>query len=272
MYKNNFEIHSRFQPLFRCLTYFSTPQVIVIRYLIYYYKYLLYGYSDEVSDEKNNIIYVRSYNDDLGINDFFDFIQNTPDISRNFLVARLSQAYIQDIIKECIIEKGMSSLFNYHITCDAVTHPGIDVNQIEEIIIGFTSKLNGVKELIIIDPFIYTEDEKCISLFMKMVSSLSQELKTITIFSNKNVSLKKDPIHAALLEKLPHVSVKNVVTDFFHDRFWLDPSNQKGIVIGTSLNGIGKKLALIDNINRNDVITIASQANEIEETMNSKKI
>ncbi|MBB2158270.1 hypothetical protein HLH33_18570 [Gluconacetobacter diazotrophicus] len=121
-------------------------------------------------------------------------------------MVRLNETYIQDILKECIIERGISSLFNYHITCDAVTHPVIDVDQIEEIIIGFTSKLNGVKELIIIDPFIYTEDEKCISLFMKMVSSLSQELKTITIFSNKNASLKKGPIHAALLEKLPHTN------------------------------------------------------------------
>lgn len=220
---------------------------------------------------KNNIIYVRSFNDNLGINDFFDFTQSNPDISRNFLVARLSETYIQDIIKECIIEKGMSSLFNYHITCDAVTHSGIDVDQIEEIIIGFTSKLNGVEKLIIIDPFIYTEDEKCISLFVKMISSLSGELKTITIFSNKRASLKKGPIHAALFEKLPHVSVKNVVTDFFHDRFWLDPSNQKGIVIGTSLNGIGKKLALIDNIDRNDVITISSQAIQIEENINTDK-
>ena len=41
-------------------------------------------------------------------------------------------------------------------------------------------------------------------------------------------------------------------TDLFHDRIWISNRN-KGFFVGTSLNGIGRKVTLIDSIASNDV-------------------
>ncbi|MBZ5763059.1 hypothetical protein LAV84_26320 [Rhizobium sp. VS19-DR104.2] len=42
------------------------------------------------------------------------------------------------------------------------------------------------------------------------------------------------------------IQIKDSISDEFHDRYWLDIDSAKGIVVGTSLNGIGKKISMID--------------------------
>jgi hypothetical protein len=46
----------------------------------------------------------------------------------------------------------------------------------------------------------------------------------------------------------------------FHDRFWIffggDTTNCCGLIVGTSLNGLGKKYALIENLSYEDALTI----------------
>ena len=45
----------------------------------------------------------------------------------------------------------------------------------------------------------------------------------------------------------------------FHDRFWVGIDNRKGVVLGTSLNGIGKKIALVDILKESDVDAIIDE-------------
>lgn len=82
------------------------------------------------------------------------------------------------------------------------------------------------------------------------VINMVQEITFITRSAyNRDlfVAMKK-----ALLALNPNLAVVCKCTDEFHDRFWiLDRS--KGLFIGTSLNGIGKRYALVDTIRDDDV-------------------
>lgn len=47
----------------------------------------------------------------------------------------------------------------------------------------------------------------------------------------------------------------------FHDRFWITKETLSGMVIGSSLNGIGKKFCYYNELNRQDVETILNYLN-----------
>ena len=70
-----------------------------------------------------------------------------PDLSRDFMLTRLNTTHIQDLLREEFIKNGPSSLFRYHITCDSILHPGITVDEVEIVILGFIRTLKGVKNL-----------------------------------------------------------------------------------------------------------------------------
>ena len=53
-------------------------------------------------------------------------------------------------------------------------------------------------------------------------------------------------VHAVFEKVVPGVQIKDAVTDKFHDRYWIDADTTRGVIVGTSLNGIGKKVSMID--------------------------
>ncbi|EOA06887.1 hypothetical protein HFRIS_001205 [Herbaspirillum frisingense GSF30] len=209
----------------------------------------------------SNIVYVKCLNEDRGIGDFFkDLYKYGTVSSRDFACTRMDEAAIRDILRAYISKNGISSLFHFSLTCDAVLHPGIHVDEIEEVILGFIKSLNGVKDLLVIDPYFYSEDPDCVSLFGRMMAEISSDLESVTFFTNGKSISKKGKMHAVLKQQLSAVKINDVITDEFHDRFWIDPDRRKGVVMGTSLNGIKKKIALIDHLSFGDVKQIAELA------------
>jgi hypothetical protein len=211
---------------------------------------------------ESSIIYVKSYKEGSDVVDFLKEVNKYPELS-HFLVTRFDAINARDYFREYIVENGISSLFNFSLTCDAVLHGGIHVDEITDIALQFVGKLNGVRDLFIIDPYFYSDSPDCVALFEKMMSALSGQLKSVTFFTNGRRASKSSSMHSALKAVAPKVSIKDVVTEEFHDRFWIDAENMTGIVMGTSLNGIGKKLALIDHLSQPDVCEIAKLAHQL---------
>ncbi|MGV0981020.1 MAG: hypothetical protein ACOYB0_01525 [Polynucleobacter sp.] len=207
-----------------------------------------------------NIIFVKSFNSNRDINDFFKELNKCQNITQDFLCTRLNETSIKDILQNYISKNGISSLFHFSIACDAVLHPGFQVDDIEKVILGFIERLNGVKNLLIIDPYFYSTETACVNLFGKMISKISDRLETITFITNGQTISQKTAMHEVCRALIPKIKIRDVLTNEFHDRFWIDPENKNGIVIGTSLNGIGKKIALIDYISSNDAKEIAELA------------
>lgn len=210
-------------------------------------------------------------NNDINSRDIFSRFYENPDLSRDFMLTRLNTTHLQDLLREEFIKHGPSSLFRYHITCDSILHPGIAVDEVEAVILGFIRTLKGVKNLMIIDAFFYSSEEKVLHLFKKMILELSDSLQSITFFTINARKCSTDAMHNIIKSINQNIITKDIITDKIHDRFWLDADNQKGIVMGTSLNGVTKKLTLIDYLQPSDARAVIDIANEISKTQQTGK-
>jgi hypothetical protein len=68
-------------------------------------------------------------------------------------------------------------------------------------------------------------------------------------------------MHNVFSTIVPGIEINDLITEDFHDRYWIDVENTKGVMVGTSLNGIGKKIAMIDHASAADtreIIRLAS--------------
>lgn len=206
------------------------------------------------------VIGVKNLKDGEDIGQFFERFHESK-LSRDFGVYRLTLDSLRPHIQRHIIEHGLSSLFYNHIICDAIMHPGFTTDEIEAIILGIMSKLDGVRHLLIIDAFFYDDKPDCLLLLEKIVSSISSRLEKVTLITHGKRTSMRPGMHNVFSTVVPGIQINDVVTEDFHDRYWIDVENIKGVIMGTSLNGIRKKVAMIDyasNADTREILQIAS--------------
>ncbi|MCH8686089.1 hypothetical protein [Pedomonas mirosovicensis] len=170
--------------------------------------------------------------------------------------------YFRDEIAEYITQHGLASLYKYSTLTEDVTSPSLSVDDIEKLVAKFVTLLNGAKRILIIDPYFYASSSSVnvADLFKNLLGHASSELEEVIFVTNgKKVDARAD-IHAAVKALVPDCEITEFVTDDFHDRYWIDPDSDKGFVMGTSLNGLGRKVALVDRLQGSDVVDIVSLA------------
>ena len=69
-------------------------------------------------------------------------------------------------------------------------------------------------------------------------------------------------IHTAIKQINPNISINTKYTKIFHDRFWIVDS-KKGVFVGTSLNGIGRRYAVIDWLQEDDAKEITQRYSQL---------
>ena len=210
----------------------------------------------------SSVVGVKNLKDGENISHFFKRFYES-DLSRDFGVYRLSLDALRPHIQQHIIDHGLSSLFYNRMTCDAIMHPGFTTDEIEAVVLGIMSKLDGVKHLLIIDAFFYDDKPECLLVLEKIVRSMSSKLEKVTLITHgKRVSMRPG-MHNVFSTVVPGIQINDVVTEDFHDRYWIDVENTKGVMVGTSLNGIGKKIAMIDHANVADTREIVRLASDL---------
>ena len=168
--------------------------------------------------------------------------------------------HFRNEIVEHIREHGLASLFKFSIVMEDITTPGMEVDELEGVIEKFVRSLAGARRMIVVDPYLYGSSKDLASVssrFAKMIGWLGDSLEEITTFINGH-SQSKQHLQAAVTSARPSIRFDDRVQDDLHDRFWIDPDAKRGIVFGTSLNGLGLKLALVDRLSDDDVETILS--------------
>jgi hypothetical protein len=68
---------------------------------------------------------------------------------------------------------------------------------------------------------------------------------------------KKSAVISLISAQNAQLQIDCRTSNAFHDRFWLSDSRSQGIVTGSSLNGLGKRYALVDRLSSSDVKEIA---------------
>ena len=170
--------------------------------------------------------------------------------------------YFREEFLEHVATHGFSSMFDFSIVMEDVISKSMPVDDIERVVETFLSKLQGAKKLIIIDPYFFAKSSKTdvVSLFSRLLKKVSDNLEEICFVTNGRNNESKEN----MISVIDHIiKVVQIETDDFHDRCWVDPDTKKGILMGTSLNGLGKKICLIDSLKEEDVTEIVELVNQI---------
>lgn len=124
-------------------------------------------------------------------------------------------------------------------------------------------KMDVTNELIIIDPYFLKKNSNeslddvqfRLDLFEAMISQVKNRLSKIRIITaQNNINHDYEQQFRARVQSInPNIQISHYCTNEIHDRFWINPINKKGLVIGTSLNGILKKYSFFDNLRDDDV-------------------
>lgn len=169
--------------------------------------------------------------------------------------------YFRQNFLDEIAERGFQSFLKFTITMDDITSNSMHIDDIERVFHKFVKNLYPAKKLIIIDPYFLSKNgiNNSAKLFVKLIEPLITELNELLIITKEAPKDSLSIIKEALLPSSPNnINFNIILSDEFHDRFWINPDSMEGLVIGTSLNGIGKKISIVDKISSMDVKSILS--------------
>lgn len=109
-------------------------------------------------------------------------------------------------------------------------------------------------ELIIVDPYFFSGEENDYCDLLASILKQSKAKKIIVVTDKHNC---KEASFNKIFNKMNKV-LEVKYNNSFHDRFWIT-DRKKGFYTGTSFNGIGKKISLINTIPLNDVNDIIDE-------------
>jgi hypothetical protein len=171
----------------------------------------------------------------------------------------------RDEIVDYILEHGVSHLLNIQILNEDVVAVGAPQSKILQVLLKYLKKLEIDNELIITDPFFLapTRIPNYSDLIEALLVSFLPVIDVIRIITSANpakidTSLKST-IETKLKSHKPSLQIIHATTNDFHDRYWISGNREKGLVTGTSLNGLGIKFALVDRLNTSDVRQIVTE-------------
>jgi hypothetical protein len=183
----------------------------------------------------------------------------------------IASYYREEFIKD-IIENGWTSFLCRRPLLERVVSPGQDSNYVVSIIVDFLGKINVENELVIVDPYFFArnKDTDYPILIQSILSPFATQLQVIRIITLPEPDyvdpLVKQNIEIEIKKLNNKIQLYHSTSREYHDRFWISSNRSKGVLSGTSLNGLGKRYAIIDYLSATDVKDI------VESLVNSKLI
>lgn len=199
---------------------------------------------------KSNVPYTLTWIDKSLTEDYIIYyLKNKFYIELQEITAKLD---LNTILNKLIVGNNgaINSNENLNSLIESVIFQSRDKRQLSEKVTEYIDGINtSYKKLYITDPYLFKGNPALISKLLKH----SKASKIVAYTSNIDYSILQ-----YVKNQLGDIDLEVVETDVFHDRFWICPENKNGFVLGTSLNGLGNKIALIDYISKEDVDSILS--------------
>lgn len=170
------------------------------------------------------------------------------------------EIYCIDKCREMTLQQGTTSIVSlerYQETVLAKAVDRVDRDLLLRILRYQLQHLSPSEDLIIVDPYFFSPNivntEDYLNIFKDVFTPFIPCVEQIYFITSPNyneclyLSMKQ-----IVIDLNPDARVFHRTTADFHDRFWI-VDRKKGIFVGTSLNGIGKKYALTDYIKEEDI-------------------
>ncbi len=130
-------------------------------------------------------------------------------------------------------------------------------------------KLAPTVDLVITDPYLFTRSRArdsgayAASLGSMMAPALVEGLQiTAVVKPSENDPIVRAAVEAELRDHVPSLGLSVVESDDFHDRFWI-ADRARGMVIGTSLNKIGRRIFFVDELSETDVTSVLYEIDKV---------
>ena len=168
-------------------------------------------------------------------------------------------------MKQVLLEKGATSILSQQLLTEEVLPDSTPRNAVLDTLKYKLNRCLPQQSLHIIDPYLYPSnyDSDYISDFVGIFQSaleLCGHVKIATI-QNRNKNLEHQ-IDNEINNINSQISITKKYTNVFHDRFWI-ADEERGVFVGTSLNGIGRRYAIIDYLQENDAKEIVQRYSQI---------
>ncbi|GEM_PF-3393684 len=173
--------------------------------------------------------------------------------------------YFQEKIQRAIMNQGATKCLDQSLICESVLPVSDDTTLLTSIIKCHLGQLQATQELLVIDPYFFPDRVEQASYLTMLLNTFRDAVKGITNFKvvakpGVNRPLKNE-FFIQLKKINPQLQTYLTESDDFHDRFII-ADGQRGAFIGTSLNGIGRKYALIDYMRDEDAQEIYQACQE----------
>jgi len=165
-------------------------------------------------------------------------------------------AAVEYELKQLVIKKGVSYVWRLVHLQEAVLPPGpAQRSGLLKMLDGMLAKLVPIHEFVIVDPYLLPKT-KMASYLTELVSLLSPIAcavpKIFLVTSRHYDGQLLQNLQASLTKSCPNCRLIHKVSNRYHDRFWI-ADLERGLFVGTSLNGIGCHYAMADYMDVNDV-------------------
>jgi hypothetical protein len=166
--------------------------------------------------------------------------------------------------KQYVIENGITSLFTTQLLQEDILPqaPTAMRQPLFDVIKKFLAHLAPLQNVTIIDPYFFAARNVLTypSIVAHVLGPAVSAVNKITIVRDgtKDVAGLAAAVAAALTSVNNALTVSLHSTGDFHDRFWV-VDGARGLVLGTSLNGVGNRVCLVDYLNDRDVAAIVQE-------------
>lgn len=187
--------------------------------------------------------------------------QAADELGYRLLFARRPLSFTLEQVQSILADRGSSAFMQMMVAAEDIS-PKAPPRDAEEFLKARLAKLKPEYELLIVDPYLFTKSRRHDAAeYAEAVARLITPLLTSSVVVRMIVSAQAShpDVEEAVRSRLTAVcSGSRLVVAYsedFHDRFWIADRN-RGLVVGTSLNGIGSKIFLVDELRSSDVVSV----------------
>lgn len=197
-----------------------------------------------------------------------------PDLMRiNDLVNELgyrfpfsTKRYSLEDVQEKLRSEGPQAFLRYVLLQEDIS-PKAPLEGAAAFVAERLARLAPTSDLMIIDPYLFPPRPKLgaegyAAFLTNLVAPILEPGANLSCVVNSSSNSQiEDAVRLGLSELVSGVTMNVQRSDDFHDRFWIS-DRTRGVVVGASLNGLGSKLFLVDELKASDVAAILEALNE----------
>jgi hypothetical protein len=207
---------------------------------------------------KSDVYFMRPTRDDLPANPSHEILLTIHEMLKAAgyeLCLSSEDSYAFEQTKKGILEGGITRYTNSQLLRESVLPDNTPREELLDLMRYMVRNIQATVELLIIDPYIFPSnpDADYINYLGKVFGTAIGNIARIEIVTKPSRDLITEAAFLTMVSGVkPTVTRRIKYTNDFHDRFWI-ADGARGVFVGTSLNGIGRRYSIADYIREQDV-------------------